>query len=52
MVLISEMVAQNMVRMYDVKKVIAEKKIEFHDSFHVTKCLQQIEIPDLLLMRA
>ena len=25
-----------------------EKKIEFDDSFDVTKCLQQIEMPDLL----
>ena len=35
-------------RTYDVKKVIFQKKNEFHDSFDVTKCLKQIGIPDLL----
>ena len=30
---------------YDVKQVIAEKKIGFDDSFYVTKCLKQIRIP-------
>ena len=29
-----------------------EKKIEFNDSCDVTKCSQQIEIPDLLHMCA
>ena len=43
------MVAQNMLRMYDVKKVFfRKKKIGFDDSFDVTKCLQQLEMPDLL----
>ena len=37
-----------MLRKYDVNKVFSEKKIGFYDSFDVTKCLQQIEIPDLL----
>ena len=47
------MVAQNMLRMYDVKKgLFREKKIGFDDSFDATKCLQQIEIPDLLHMCA
>ena len=39
------MVAQNMLRKYD--KHFPKKKIRFDDSFGVTKCLQQIEIPDL-----
>ena len=34
-----KMVAQNMLRMYEVKKVISE-------NIDVTKCLRQIEIPD------
>ena len=46
------MVAQKMLRMYDVRKVFSEKKVGFDDSFDVTKCLQQIEMPDLLHMRA
>ena len=28
----------------------SEKKIEFDDSYDVTKCIWQIEIPDLLHM--
>ena len=36
-------------RTYDVNKVFfSEKKIGFDDSFDVTNCLQQIEMPDLL----
>ena len=43
------MVAHFMLRTYDVNKAFFEKKkIEFDDSFDVTKCLQQIEMPDLL----
>ena len=42
------MVAHFMLRTYDVNKVFSEKKIGFDDSFDVTKCLQQIEMPDLL----
>ena len=43
------MVAYFMLRTYDVKKAFfREKKIEFEDSLDVTKCLQHIEIPDLL----
>ena len=37
-----------MLRTYDVNKVFFEKKIEFYDSLDVTKCIQQIEMPDLL----
>ena len=42
------MVAQNMLRMYDVKKGLFRKKSGFDDSFDVNKCLQQIEIPGLV----
>ena len=42
------MVAHFTLRTYDVNKAISEKKIGFDDSFDVTKCLQQIEMPDLL----
>ena len=42
------MVAHFTLRTYDVNKVFFLKKIGFDDSFDVTKCLQQIEIPDLL----
>ena len=42
------MVAHFMLRTYDVNKEIKKKKIEFDDSLDVTKCLQQIEMPDLL----
>ena len=41
------MVAQNMLRMYEVKYVFP-KKIGFGNSFELTKCIQQIEISDLL----
>ena len=42
------MVAQHMLRTHDVKSVFFErKKMEFDESFDVTKCLQQIEIPDI-----
>ena len=44
------MVAQNMLRTYDVKNEVFRKKIGFDDSFDGTKCLQLIEMPDLLLM--
>ena len=47
------MVAQNTLRKHDVKKgIFREKKIGFDHSFDVTKCLHQIEIPDLLHMCA
>ena len=46
------MVAQKMLRKYDVKKVYSEKKIGFDDSFDVNKCIIQIEIPALLFMSA
>ena len=43
------MVAQFTLRTYDVNQVFFEKKkIEFNDSFDVTKCLEQIETSDLL----
>ena len=38
-------VAKNMLRTYGVKKAFSEKKIGMDDSFDVTKCLQQIEMP-------
>ena len=38
-----------MLRTYEVNFVFP-KKNGFDDSFDVTKCLRQIEIPDLLLM--
>ena len=46
------MVAENMLRTYDVKEIFSEKKIGFYDSFDVTKCHQQIEMPDLLYVCA
>ena len=46
------MVAQNMLRTYDVKQVFFEEKLGFDDSLDVTKCLQHIEMPDLLHMCA
>ena len=42
------MVAHFTLRTYDVIKLKKKKKIEFDDSFDVTKFLQQIEMPDLL----
>ena len=33
-------------------KMVAQNKIGFDDFFDVTKCLQQIEMPDLLHMCA
>ena len=42
---LDRMVAKTRLRAYDVKKF-------FSDSFDVTKCLQQIEMPDLILMCA
>ena len=41
------MVAQNMLRMYDVTNVFTRKKIGIDNSLDVTKCLNQIRIPDL-----
>ena len=35
-----------MLRMYDVKKCLFRKKIEFEDPIDLTKCLQQIQMPD------
>ena len=46
------MVDQNMLRTYQVKYIFSDKKIEFDYSVDVTKCLHQIEIPDLLHMSA
>ena len=46
------MVAQNMLRMFDVKKGLFRKKPGFDDISDVTKCLQQIELPDFLHMCA
>ena len=48
-----KMVAQNLLRAYEVETgLFREKKIEFDDSFDVTKCIQQIEVPYLLHMCA
>ena len=47
-----QMVAHFTLRTYDVKRSFFEKKIEFNDSFDVTECFQQIEMPDLLHMCA
>ena len=47
-----EMVVQNMLRTYDVKGLFREKKIGFEVSFDVTKCFQQIKMPDLVHMSA
>ena len=47
------MVAHFTLRTYDVNKVFfRKKKIEFDDSFDVTKCLQQIDMSDLLHVSA
>ena len=46
------MVAQNTFRTHDVNNCIFRKKIVFDHSFDATKCLDQIEIPDLLNMCA
>ena len=50
--MLNEKIAQNMLRTYDVKYGFSNKKFGFDDSFDVTKCLQQIEMPDLLHMCA
>ena len=42
------MVAHFTLRTHDVNKFFFRKEIEIDDSFDVTKCLQQIEMPDLL----
>ena len=47
-----KMVARNTLRTYDVKEGISEIKIEFAHSFDVTKCLHQIETPNLVHMCA
>ena len=39
-------------RTYNVKQLFLGKKIGFDDSCYVTKCLQQIEMTDLLHMCA
>ena len=43
-----EMVAQNMMRTYDVTQFFSGFFFGFDDSFDVTERLQQIEIPDML----
>ena len=42
------MAAQHMLRTYDTKLVISKKKVRFDDPFDVTKCLQQIEMLNVL----
>ena len=49
---LDKMVAQNMLRTYEVIKYVYSEKIEFDDFFKVIKCLQHIKIPDLLHMCA
>ena len=44
------MVAHFTMHTFYVKWMFSEKKIEFDDYFYVNKCIQQIEMPDLLLM--
>ena len=46
------MVANFTLRTYDVNKSPFLKKIGFDDSINVTKCLQQIKMPELLHMCA
>ena len=46
------MVAHFTLRTNDENKVFFRKEIGFDDSFDVTECLQQIEMPDLLHMCA
>ena len=46
------MVAQAMLRVYQVKYFFSEKKNGFDDSVDVTKGLQQNEMPNLLHMCA
>ena len=44
-----KMAVEKMLRTNEVKEVFSEeKKIGFDNSFDVTKCLQQVERPDLL----
>ena len=47
-----KMVTQNMLRTYVVNLSFSREKIGFEDSIDVTKCLQQIEIRNLLHMCA
>ena len=42
------MVAHFTLRTNDETRSFSEKKIGFDDSFDVTKCLPQIEMPDLI----
>ena len=42
------MVAHFTLRTNDENKVFFRKNIGFDESFYVTKCLQHIEMPDLL----
>ena len=43
-----KMVAQIMLRRYDIKQVFSEKQIGFDYSFDVNTCLEQLEMPELL----
>ena len=45
---LDEMVAHFTLRTHEGKWVFSGKNTRFDDSFDVTKCLQQIEKPDLL----
>ena len=47
-----KMVTQNMLLTYKVKRSFSKKIFEFSDSFVISKCLQQIELNDLLHMCA
>ena len=44
---LDKMVAQNMLRTYDVKNIFSEF-FGFEDSFDVTKCHQQNEMPVIM----
>ena len=47
-----KMVAQNILRTFEEKEVCSETNFGFDGSFDVTKCHQQIEIPELFNMCA
>ena len=46
------MIAQNMLRTYKGKLILLKNNFEFDDTFDVTKCLKQIDLPDLFHMCA
>ena len=52
MVFILDGCSEHVAHAWCKKGIFREKKIGFDHSFDVTKCLQQIEMPDLLQMCA